>query len=87
MNILVRSGLANRTFEASDQDTISATYQYFGFLTQDSNWVIQRFDLSVSNVINYRYATVNNNSGYPAYSNAWTARSSLTYDYFDKVNI
>lgn len=87
MNIIIRPGLVNRTFEASDQDTVGATYQYFGFLTQDGNWVIQRFDLSVSNVINYRYATVFNNSAYPLYSNAWTARATLTYDYFNKVNI
>lgn len=87
MNILVRPGLVNRTFEASDQDTSNATYYYFGFLTQDSNWVIQRFDNSVSNVINYRYATVKNNAGYDLYVSAWVARSSLTYDYFDKANI
>ncbi len=87
MNILVRPGLVNRTFEASDQDTVSGTYQYFGFLTQDSNWVVQRFDTSVTNIINYRYATVKNNSGYPAYADAWTNRATLAYDYFDKVNL
>lgn len=87
MNIIVRPGLVNRTFEASDQDTSNATYYYFGFLTQDSNWVIQRFDNSVSNVINYRYATVALNSAYNAYTAAWAARASLTYDYFDKAMI
>ena len=87
MNILVRPGLANRTFEASDQDTVGATYYYFGFLTQDANWVIQRFDNSVTNIINYRYATTNNNSGYTTYSAAWTARASLTYDYFNVAGI
>lgn len=87
MNILVRPGLVNRTFEASDQDTGGPTYQYFGFLTQDSNWVIQRFDLTVSNIINFRYATVNNNSAYVKYSDAWANRATLTYDYFDKVNL
>lgn len=87
MNIIVRPGLTSRTFEASDQDTSNVTYYYFGFLTQDSNWIIQRFDQSVTNVINYRYATVKNNAGYVAYSNAWTNRVSLTYDYFDLVNL
>lgn len=87
MNILVRPGLVNRTFEASDQDTSNATYYYFGFLTQDGNWVIQRFDQTVSNVINYRYATVKNNTAYNLYSAAWTARASLTYDYFNTVNL
>lgn len=87
MNIIVRPGLTNRTFEASDQDTSNATYYYFGFQTTDGQWVIQRFDNSVSNVISYRYATVSNNSGYPLYTNAWTARSSLTYDYFNVAGI
>ena len=87
MNIIVRPGLTNRTFEASDQDVSSSSYQYFGFLTQDSNWVIQRFDITVSNIVNYRYATLSNNSGYPKYSDAWTARVSLTYDYFDMAKI
>lgn len=87
MNIIVRPGLVNRTFEAADQDTISATLQYWGFLTQDSNWVIQRFDLSVTNIIAYRYATVKNNAGYVLYADAWNARTSLTYEAFDKVGI
>ena len=87
MNILVRPGLTSRTFEASDQDTSDATYYYFGFLTQDGNWIIQRFDNSVTNVINYRYATVNNNYGYANYSAAWTDKASLNYGYFNDVNI
>lgn len=87
MNIIVRPGLANRTFEASDQDTSGATYYYFGLLTQDNNWVIQRFDNSVTNVVNYRYATLKNNAGFNVYSAAWTARASLVYDYFNLVGI
>lgn len=87
MNILVRPGLVNRTFEASDQDTADATYYYFGFLTQDGNWMIQRFDNSVPNVVNYRYACLKNNAGYNVYSSAWTDRASLTYDYFNVAGI
>lgn len=87
MNIIIRPGLVNRTFEASDQDTISANAQYYGFLTQDSNWVIQKFDLSVTNIISYRYATVKNNTSMNLYTDAWTNRATLTYDYFDKVGI
>ncbi len=87
MNIIVRPGLVNRTFEVSDQDTSDATYQYFGYLTQDSQWVIQRFDLSVANAIAYRYATITNNTGYSTYAAAYTARASLTYGYFDSVKI
>lgn len=87
MNIIIRPGLVNRTFEASDQDTSDATYQYFGFLTQDGNWAIQRFDLSVSNIISYRYASPKNNIGYATYAAAWAAKSSLTYDYFNVAGI
>lgn len=87
MNIIVRPGLTSRTFEASDQDQNNASYYYFGFLTTDGNWIIQRFDNTVSNVISYRYATLSNNSGFPKYSDAWTARASLNYDYFDVAKI
>lgn len=87
MNIIVRPGLVNRTFEASDQDTSNATYYYFGFLTQDGNWVIQRFDNTTTNVILYRYACPSNNASYATYSAAWTARASLTYDYFNVAKI
>jgi hypothetical protein len=87
MNILFRPGLTSRTFEASDQDTSSATYYYFGFLTQDGNWIIQRFDNSTPNVVLYRYASPSNNAGYSSYSSAWTARASLSYDYFNAVQI
>lgn len=87
MNTLIRPGLSSRTFEASDQDTVGATYQYFGFLTQDGNWMIQRFDLSVTNIVNYRYAAVANNGAYSSYTAAWTARASLTYGYFNQVAI
>ena len=85
--LIVRPGLANRAFEASDQDIASASYQYYGFLTQDGNWIIQRFDIQVANVINYRYACVKNNAAYSVYSSAWTDRSSLQYDYFNVAGI
>ena len=87
MNVLVRQGLSSRTFEASDQDLTNASYQYFGFLTADKNWVIQRFDLTVSNVITYRYATAYNNLSYGAYVAAWTDRASLNYGYFYETGL
>lgn len=87
MNIIVRPGLTNRTFEISDQDTGDANYFYYGYLTTDSNWIIQRQDNTVSNVGSYRYATVKNNAAYNAYSSAWTARAALTYDYFNVAGI
>ncbi len=86
MNILVRPGLVDRTFEASDQDTATAVY-YFGFLTQDANWVILAQDNTVTTLVTYRYASIGNNSGYTSYTAAWTARASLTYGYFYQAKI
>lgn len=87
MNILVRPGLTNRTFEISDQDNSDSSYYYYGYLTQDNNWIIQRQDNTVTNVNLYRYASVKINSAYSLYTSAWSARASLTYDYFDKAGI
>lgn len=87
MEIITRPGLVNRSFEASDEDTVGPTYQYYGFLTQDGNWFIQRFDLTIANIINFRYACVKNNTSYNLYSSAWTDRASLTYDYFNAAGI
>lgn len=86
MNIIVRPGLANRTFEASDQDTGGTVY-YFGFLTQDGNWTILAQDNTATPILTYRYASPANNSGYSSYPEAWAARASLTYDYFNLAKI
>jgi len=67
-------------YEASDQDISGATYQYFGFLSIDGSWIIQRFDLSTTNIILYRYS-----AGSSAYSTAWTNRVDLTYDLYNEA--
>lgn len=87
MNIIVRPGLTSRTFEISDQDVTGPTYLYYGYLTQDGNWNIQRQDNTSATVNPFRYATVKNNSGYNSYPSAWTDRASLTYDYFNVAGI
>ncbi len=87
MNTVIRPGLADRNFECSDQDISDANYQYYGFVTQDANWIIERFDLTVSNQRAYRFATVDNNPGYSSYPAAYAARASLVYDYYYVVNI
>ena len=71
-------------FEASDQDTSGAVYQYFGYESSNGAWIIQRFDLSVANVINYRYAGGRTHAGYLA---AWLGKALLTYEYFSEVTI
>lgn len=68
-------------FEPSDEDTTGATYQYYGFLSSSGSWLILRFDLTVTDVINYRYAV-----GQSAYSTAWTARDTHTYNYFNDIS-
>lgn len=86
MNIIARPGLTNKTYEAEEQDLTSASYQYFLFITQTGNWIVQRFDLTVTDKISYRYASAFNNS-YVKYTDAWTNKATLTYDHFDKVGL
>lgn len=84
---IIRPGLTSRNFEISDQDQNDPNYYYYGYLTPDSNWVIQRADNTGTNVVNYRYATVSNNSTYNKYTDAWSARTGLTYSYFDTAKL
>ena len=71
-------------FEASDQDTNSASYQYFGYETSDGAWLILRFDLTTSGVIAYRYAGGKTHAGYLV---AWANRALITYEYYSEVTI
>ena len=83
---IIRPGLTSKNFEISDQDQNNASYYYYGYLTPDGIWAIQRADNTGTNVVLYRYATVNNNA-YAKYSDAWTNRATLTYDYFNVANL
>lgn len=86
MNNIFLPSVKQTTLEPADQDTNGSTYQYFGFLSISGSWIIQRFDLSVTDVISYRYAVSQNNSNVKYYT-AWSNRSSLNYGYIDSINI
>ncbi len=84
---IIRPGLTSHNYEISDSDQNDSSYFYYGYLTPDNIWVIQRQDNTVTNVSAYRYATVKNNPTYNKYTDAWSARASLTYDYLNLVNL
>ena len=63
-------------FKASDLD-VEGEPQYFGFLTIDGSWYIQKISSGGATI---RYASDRSN-----YIAAWTNRASLGYDYFDII--
>jgi hypothetical protein len=68
-------------YYASDQDTSNAVYHYFGYLSVDGLWIIQRFEIGAGTIA-YRYV-----SGTTGYAAAWAVRDTgaLSYDYFDTI--
>ena len=66
--------------DVDDQDTII----YIGMQNQDGEWLIVKIDLTSDTNYVMRYAT-QKNSGYTTYNDAWTNRTSLTYDIFDNA--
>jgi hypothetical protein len=69
--------------EASDQDTSDSRYQYFGFLSIDGAWLIQRFDI-VGDTIAYRYT-----AGQGSYSASWAAKATwaeATWKYYNQIS-
>ena len=62
-------------YVASDQ-SVSGTTTYFGFVDRDGNWYIQE-QVVTGDDISWRYAK--GNSGYIA---SWTARATLTYNFY-----
>jgi len=72
-------------FEASNQDCTDAQYQYFGFLTVDGAWVIQRFDIQGS-AIQYKYAVGQKVIDYLVnWDTDGTYIGSLTFKRFDQI--
>ena len=53
---------------------------YLGQEASEDDWIIVEMDKSDPNVINFRYATVNNNATITTYSDAWSGRATLTYE-------
>lgn len=70
------------SFEISDEDRTSASYYYYGYLSQGGEWLIQRFDLTTPDVIVYRYAS--GRSGYDSTRASW---AGLTYVTFAQVSL
>lgn len=74
---------AGGVYQAANQDISNATYQYYGFVTADGNWRIQRFHIIGSAII-YEYAQ---GSSILNYSACWDANGlyvgGLTFVSFD----
>lgn len=66
-------------YEPSDQDTSDATYHYYGFLSIDGSWIIQRFEIGAG-TIEYRYSAGTSN-----YAVAWAGKDALSYEYFNEA--
>ena len=56
-----------------------ATIRYYGFLNRAGEWFIMR-QTSSGTTSDYRFV-----KGDSAYTTAWTARESQTYDYFNTI--
>lgn len=61
-------------------DEASDTLTYIGKEDGNGAWLVQKIDTSSGTV--FTYATVTNNPTYTTYSDAWTARASLTYNIY-----
>lgn len=70
-------------FQPNDQDT-SSNPRYFGFSKANGSWYIMEENTSNGT---FRYATGSPlpNQGGGLYTDAWTNRANLTYDYFHEV--
>jgi hypothetical protein len=74
-------GFAYEGYKVSDEadKTGDATIRYFGFLNRRGEWFIMRQDVA-GTTIDYRFV-----KGDSAYTTAWAARESQTYDYFNAI--
>lgn len=77
-------------FEVSNQDTTDTTYHYFGYVSSDGAWIIQRFYI-VGDTVQYRYIAGPTRIIYDTYWNTTTGRysapgSPLTFTTFDQIN-
>ena len=72
-------------FEASNQDLADSTFQYFGYISSASSWLIQRFHIQGSTVI-YSYFAGQTRADY---DDQWNASGryigSLTFVSFDTI--
>jgi hypothetical protein len=64
----------------ADYSVNDMTDTYFGFTKPDGTWLVKQVtDTSVT------YATVSNNGTVTSYTDAWTAKATLTYGRFDEA--
>jgi hypothetical protein len=72
-------------FEAANEDTTDATYQYFGYLSATGSWIIQRFHI-IGSVIIYEYFGGQTVTDYTA---CWDANGlyvgALTFGRYDEI--
>jgi hypothetical protein len=66
-------------YHISDLDT-SGDPMYFGYVDQSGNWYIMKLSPS-SGIARY----CKGSGGTIAYTSAWTARATQTYDYYSNV--
>lgn len=74
---LHRKGDHEVTFEVSDASLAEGGYNYYGFLSAEGGWIIQRQNVAETE---YRYC-----AGGTAYSDAWTIHTSLSYGLFSQL--
>lgn len=68
------------TADYSVNDIEEATASYFGYTKPNGTWLVK--SLTATSVA---YATVSNNGAVTSYTDAWTARATLTYGRFDEA--
>jgi len=72
-------------FEASHQDNTDATYHYYGYISANGTWIVQRFHFQGSTII-YLYF---GGQTIATYNALWNAAGvyigSLTFVRYDKI--
>lgn len=68
-------------YATNDVDSPDSATTYEGLETSEGDWQIVKI-VKTGNVLANRFATIKNNSTYTSYSDAWTDRTTLTYDYY-----
>jgi hypothetical protein len=70
-------------YQIADKATVG-DYKYFGFINSQGAWYIMRED-----TVNYTYRYIagspRSEQGGGLYTDAWTDKANLSYDYFNKV--
>jgi hypothetical protein len=86
--VLHTSGGEDVAFEASNQDTTDATYQYFGYISSGGSWIVQRFHI-IGSVIIYEYYAGQDRTDYDALWNAVTGvyEGALVFTTFDQITV